>query len=66
MAPTPTKRFSSVRYWRYVFTPILLLSFIVGLGLLYTTDVSPLPVKPSVPSNSIQSGLNALRKLATR
>lgn len=38
MAKTVGKRFSNVRYWRYVFTPILFLGLVFGIFLLYTGD----------------------------
>ena len=31
-----SKRLSTVRYWRYVFTPLLLLVVVFGLYLLFT------------------------------
>lgn len=40
MAKPVTKRFSNVRYWRYVFTPLLLLVVVFGTVLLYTSDVA--------------------------
>jgi hypothetical protein len=38
MAQTVSKRFSNVRYWRYVFTPLLFILFIFGIFILYTGD----------------------------
>lgn len=38
MAKPVTKRFSTVRYWRYVFTPILFLLLFIGISLLYTSE----------------------------
>jgi hypothetical protein len=38
MAKTVGKRFSNVRYWRYVFTPILFILMIFGIFMLYTGD----------------------------
>ena len=35
MADTTGKRFSNIRYWRYVFTPILFVILLFGLFLLY-------------------------------
>lgn len=32
------KRFSIVRYWRYIFTPILLITVIFGLYMLFTAS----------------------------
>jgi hypothetical protein len=40
MAKPVSKRFSNVRYWRYVFTPLLFLVFVIGVILLYTSDVA--------------------------
>jgi hypothetical protein len=34
------KRFSNVRYWRYVFTPMILIVMIFGLFIMYTADAS--------------------------
>ena len=38
MAPPVTKRFSNVRYWRYIFTPLVFLILAIGLFLLFTSD----------------------------
>ena len=38
MAKTVGKRFSNVRYWRYVFTPMLFILMIFGIFMLYTGD----------------------------
>jgi len=40
MAKPVTKRFSNVRYWRYVFTPLLFIVFVIGVVLLYRSDVA--------------------------
>ena len=70
MAAKATKRFSNVRYWRYVFTPILLLALIFGVYTLYTTDISPSVVKPKASEVAspgfLMSQLNSLRKLTPR
>jgi hypothetical protein len=69
MPPKATKRFSNVRYWRYVFTPILLLVLAFGIFMLYTTDISPAvlkPKSPELPSSGFLSSLNSLRKLGSR
>lgn len=34
------KRFSNVRYWRYVFTPMILIVMLFGLFIMYTADAS--------------------------
>ena len=35
-----TKQYSMVRYWRYVFTPLLLFGVLLGLVLLFTAPDS--------------------------
>lgn len=35
---TPQKKYSSVRYWRFIFTPLLLGTIILGLFLLFTSS----------------------------
>ena len=40
MAKPTTKRFSNVRYWRYVFTPLIFLLLAIGLYILFTSDVA--------------------------
>lgn len=63
-----TKKFSSVRYWRYVFTPLLFVALAFGLFMLYASDVK-LPSKPifsetnAKSSMSFSSVLNSLSKL---
>ena len=32
------KRYSTVRYWRYIFTPILLMGILFGLFILFTAS----------------------------
>lgn len=36
MASQKRKQFSTVRYWRYVFTPLLLIGLLLGVYLLFT------------------------------
>jgi hypothetical protein len=36
--PAEQKKFSSVRYWRFIFTPLLLGTIILGLFLLFTSS----------------------------
>lgn len=36
--PTQQKKYSSVRYWRFIFTPLLLGTIILGLFLLFTSS----------------------------
>jgi hypothetical protein len=38
MAAASEKKYSSVRYWRFVFTPLLLGIVILGLFLLFTSS----------------------------
>ncbi len=38
MAQKVGNRYSNVRYWRYVFTPMLLLTLLFGLFMLYSGD----------------------------
>jgi hypothetical protein len=38
MAQTVSKRFSNVRYWRYVFSPLVFILLIFGIFILYTGD----------------------------
>ena len=38
MAAAPEKKYSANRYWRFVFTPLLLATIIVGLFLLFTSS----------------------------
>jgi hypothetical protein len=40
MARTVGKRFSNVRYWRYVFLPLILLIVAISLFILFTSDAS--------------------------
>ena len=50
MAKPVTKRFSNVRYWRYVFTPIIFLCLFLGISYLYMGTSSNLPKKPNYPT----------------
>lgn len=75
MAQTVGKRFSNVRYWRYVFTPILFLLLVFGIFMLYTGDkatgasfsslrsVMYRNINSASPSNSLGSTLESLNKL---
>lgn len=36
MAPPINKRYSNIRYWRYVFTPLVLLTALFGLFVLFS------------------------------
>jgi hypothetical protein len=56
-----TKQFSGVRYWRYVFTPILLMALAFGIFMIYADNGPKLPFK-EVPSFSFGSVLNSLGK----
>jgi hypothetical protein len=38
MAAAPEKKYSANRYWRFVFTPLLLGVIILGLFLLFTSS----------------------------
>lgn len=38
MSQRVSKRFSNVRYWRYVFTPLLFLIGIFGIFMLYAPE----------------------------
>lgn len=40
MAKTTTKRFSNVRYWRYIFTPLIFLIVAISLFIVFTSDVA--------------------------
>lgn len=33
-----SKKYSTVYYWRYIFTPLLLLTLAIGLFILFTTS----------------------------
>ena len=37
MAASSEKKYSTTRYWRFVFTPMLLVTLLVGLVLLFTS-----------------------------
>lgn len=66
MANQGTKRFSLQRYWTYVFTPLLLLTMIFGLFILYTTDTASAVRKvglDSVPSVGLGGLLQTLRNV---
>jgi predicted MFS family arabinose efflux permease len=70
MAAQKGKQYSTIRYWRYVFTPIFLLGLFLGLFLLFTVpDTQTLsyealsnqvakvfaPMAPSAPPSDIPS-----------
>jgi hypothetical protein len=38
MADPSEKKYSNVRYWRYIFTPFLLTTILLGLVLLFTSS----------------------------
>jgi hypothetical protein len=38
MAKTVEKGFSNVRYWRYIFTPLIFLSLALVLMIVFTSD----------------------------
>lgn len=59
-----TKQFSAVRFWRYVFTPILLIALGFGIFMLYTNDATSATPSPS-SSSSFRSTLNSLAKAGT-
>lgn len=40
MSGTVSKRYSNVRYWRYVFTPLVFLILGLGLLMLFTSDAT--------------------------
>jgi hypothetical protein len=59
-----TKQFSAVRYWRYVFTTLLLVSLAFGIFMIYSDTTPKLPFK-EVPSFSLGSVVNSLGKART-
>jgi hypothetical protein len=75
MAKTASKRFSNVRYWRYVFTPLLFILLIFGIYILYTGDKATSAnfsslrgvlyrnINSASSQNSLGSTLNSLNKL---
>ena len=67
MAKTVGKRFSNVRFWRYVFTPVLFAIMIFGLLMLYTGDkassASFSSLRGIMYRNINAAGNNALTKL---
>jgi len=40
MAPPVSKRYSNIRYWRYIFTPVVLLIALFGLFILFSDSPS--------------------------
>lgn len=38
MAATQQKKYSALRYWRFIFTPLLLITVIIGLFMLFTSS----------------------------
>lgn len=57
-----TKQFSPVRYWRYVFTPILLLALGFGIFMLYTNDTPGGMIGAVSSPSSFRSAVNSLAK----
>lgn len=60
MAKQGTKRFSLTRYWTYVFTPLLLLTFFFGIFMLYTQGTAPAIRKVGLDSLVPSAGLEGL------
>jgi hypothetical protein len=70
MADQKKKRFSNVRYWRYVFTPILFIILFAGIFMLYTGDKASFSgltsaVRKNMNSSSLSSTLSELQKLSS-
>lgn len=74
MAETVGKRYSNVRYWRYVFTPIVFLTMIFGIFMLYngspattTANFSTLTgiVRRNTNVGSLNSVLSQIEKFRT-
>ncbi len=68
------KRFSNIRYWRYVFTPLIFLSIIFGLFMLYNseskTTTTNFPamtgiLRRNTNSASLNSVLSQIQKYST-
>jgi hypothetical protein len=60
-----TKQFSAIRYWRYIFTPILLVSLAFGIFMIYAGNTPKLPFKEAPSPFSFGSVLNSLGKART-
>lgn len=70
MAEQKRKRFSNVRYWRYVFTPLLFIILFFGIFMLYTGEKASFSgltnaVKRNINSSSLTSTLTELQKLSS-
>jgi hypothetical protein len=70
MAEQKRKRFSNVRYWRYVFTPLLFIILFFGIFMLYTGDKASFSgltsaVRKNINSSSMTSTLTELKKLSS-
>ena len=69
MAGTVGKRYSNVRYWRYVFTPLLFLIIAIALTIIFTSDASMTAPFAAITSsyrkntmNLVSAGTNLSRK----
>ena len=73
MAEQVGKRFSNVRYWRYVFTPILFITLAFGIFMLYSGDSASKSSFPTLTTilrrntntASLSSILGEMQKLST-
>ncbi len=59
MAESVGKRFSNVRYWRYVFTPILFMMMIFGLFILYNSGSGTTTANFPAMTNILRRNVNA-------
>jgi hypothetical protein len=54
------KGFSAVRYWRYIFTPLLLVTLLFGLFMLFTApDAQTAPFKTLLQRTDVSLGSSA-------
>lgn len=59
MAQTVGKRYSNVRYWRYIFTPTIFLLMAFGLFMLYNSGSSTTTASFPTLTSILRKNVNA-------
>ena len=57
MDTPPPRKYNQQRYWRYIFTPMILIIIAFGIYILFT-----MPDTQSLSTSQVASRVNALRK----
>jgi hypothetical protein len=58
MDTPPPRKYNQQRYWRYVFTPMILVIIAFGIYILFT-----MPDTQSLSTSQVANRINALRKV---